>query len=110
MEHNGNEFKTGIIKTQVSEPVYLGKLNIQGDEQADLIHHGGEDKVVCVYPYDITFIKNLESKLNFGAFGENLTVTGLTEENLFIGDILEIGSSCPVSQPRQPLLQTFCHP
>lgn len=105
LSHSGKQFKSGILKKQVSEPVYLGKLNFQGDEQADLIHHGGEDKAVCVYPYEhySYWEKTLNQKLEYGAFGENLTVTGLKEESLFIGDILQIGEVVvQVSQPRQP--------
>ncbi|WP_102347253.1 MOSC domain-containing protein [Bacillus sp. Marseille-P3661] len=105
IEYNGKELKTGLYKKQISEPIYLGKINFAGDAQADLIHHGGEDKAVCVYPYEhyIYWEKVLNRKLDNGAFGENLTVKGMVESSVCIGDIYQIsGAKVQVSQPRQP--------
>ncbi len=105
MLHNNKEIQTGICKTQVREQVYLGKHNFRGDGQADLIHHGGEDKAVCVYPFEhySHWEKVLDRKLEFGAFGENLTINGMPESEVCIGDIYQLGEAVvQVSQPRQP--------
>jgi MOSC domain-containing protein YiiM len=105
VEYKGSEIKTGIYKFQIQRPVYLSKLNFDGDGQADLIHHGGVEKAVCVYSYEHYpyFEKRLNSKLSHGAFGENLTVSGMLEKDICIGDVFRIGEAVlQVSQPRQP--------
>ena len=69
------------------------------------MNHGGRDKAVCVYPYEhySYWEKELGKPLNFSAFGENLTLSGLTEDDLYIGDSFQIGEAVvQVSQPRQP--------
>lgn len=101
----GKDVVTGIYKEPVDRPLFLSKTNLDGDGQADLVHHGGEDKAVCVYPYDhySYWVKELNRPLTYGAFGENLTVDGLVEEVVCIGDIYQIGEAVvQVSQPRQP--------
>ncbi|MEB8804404.1 MOSC domain-containing protein [Bacillus cereus] len=96
---------TGINKKQVKEPVYLSFVKFNGDGQADLVHHGGVDKAVCVYtgdhyPY---WEKELNQDLVYGAFGENITVSGMSEEDVCIGDTFELGQAIvQVTQPRQP--------
>lgn len=100
-----NEVLSGIVKHPVSSPVFLSFTGMTGDAQADLVHHGGPDKAVCVYDYSryAALEQLLDRKLNWGAFGENLTVTGCTEEEVRIGDIFELGDAqVQVSQPRQP--------
>lgn len=97
---------TGFYKEPVVGPVHVGRVNIVGDGQADLVNHGGPDKAVCVYPADHypywRDALNLPA-LTFGAFGENFTVEGLTEAAVCIGDIWRIdGVTLQVSQPRQP--------
>lgn len=98
-------FETGIFKNKVSEPIFLGKLNFEGDGQADLKHHGGKDKAVCVYPYEHYTYWNrvLELDLPFGAFGENITVQGMLEEDVCIGDVFGLGEAIvQITQPREP--------
>lgn len=96
---------TGFIKTRVAGPVWLGPTNLAGDRQADLVHHGGPDKAVCVYstahyPY---WRENLGRPLEFGSFGENFSIHGLGEADVCIGDVWAIGDAVvQVSQPRQP--------
>ncbi|WP_209125262.1 MOSC domain-containing protein [Alkalihalobacillus sp. BA299] len=105
IEHNGKEIKTGIYKAQVKGPVFIGKLNIEGDGQADLINHGGKDKAVCVYPLEhYEYWQNdLNRTMSNGSFGENLTVKGMLEKEVCIGDTYKIGDVIvQVSQPRQP--------
>lgn len=103
------EYSSGINKHPVQEELFLTFTNLDGDGQADLRFHGGPDKAVCVYcmehyPYWERELK-LPSSLSFGAFGENMTVKGLTEKEVCIGDIYAIGGAeVQVSQPRQP-----CH-
>lgn len=105
VQDKGKELKTGIFKFQVNSPIFLGKLNFDGDGQADLIHHGGEEKAVCVYPYEHYphWEKDLDRELTFGAFGENLTTKGILESDACIGDIFKLGEAVvQISQPRQP--------
>ncbi|OUB82823.1 MOSC domain-containing protein [Bacillus thuringiensis serovar medellin] len=103
--YSGKVVHTGINKKQVKEPVYLSFVKFNGDGQADLIHHGGVDKAVCVYtgdhyPY---WEKELNQDLVYGAFGENITVSGMSEEDVCIGDTFELGQAIvQVTQPRQP--------
>lgn len=96
---------SGINKRPIEEEVFLGKLNFVGDAQADLIHHGGVDKAVCVYPVEhYSFWENfMGKKLDFPSFGENLTVQAMQEEVIHIGDVIQIGTAIvQVSQPRKP--------
>lgn len=105
VDFKGKEIETGIYKFQTKGPIYLGKLNFDGDGQADLVHHGGPDKAVCVYSFEHYpyWEKELDRKLMIGAFGENLTVKGMLETQINIGDIFQIGEAIvQVSQPRQP--------
>ena len=96
--------ETAIVKTPVSGDIFLGRLNLYGDEQANLEFHGGPDKAVCFYPFEHYeyFEKNVK-KLPLGAFGENLTVFDMPETSVCIGDIFQIGeATIQISQPRQP--------
>jgi len=103
---DGERVETGIFKTPVRGQIQMGKLNLQGDGQADLSVHGGPDKAVYVYPWEnVLFWKAALSRddLRPGSFGENLTVEGLTEDQVAIGDVLEIGTArLQVTQPRLP--------
>ena len=74
-----NLWTSGIVKRPIEGPVWLGRTNLAGDGQADLVNHGGADKAVLAYaaahyPDWRTELATLE--LSFGAFGENLTVEG----------------------------------
>lgn len=103
---NGEEERTGIFKYPVSESLYLGKTDVEKDTVIDRKHHAGINKACYLfaadeYPYWKKRYPHLE--WNWGMFGENLTVEGLDESQLCIGDILEIGSAVvQVSQPREP--------
>jgi MOSC domain-containing protein YiiM len=104
--HQGREIRTGIFKSPVSGPVRVRRTNLDGDGQADLRVHGGEDKAVYVYPVEhCTYWAHelARSDLGHGYFGENLTTEGLLEDEICIGDVLRIGSArFEVSQPRTP--------
>ena len=97
---------TGIFKTPVSGRVRLGELNLEGDAQADLENHGGIYKAVYAYPFE--HYAFWEQQINrsdfaFGQFGENLTVQGMLEDNIHVGDVFTVGSAVvKVTQPRTP--------
>src|SRR5437870_205897 len=96
---------TGIFKTPVSGPVHVGTLNLAGDGQADLTVHGGLGKAVYAYPSEHYpfWEQTLGRKLSWGALGENLTIAGVTEADVSVGDHLGIGTAIfQVSQPRLP--------
>ena len=102
---DGRPIATGIDKTPVEGPIAVGKLNLAGDGQADLVHHGGEDKAICAYPSDHFPYWEQQYGRPFaaGAFGENWTLAGLTEDDACLGDIYAAGTALvQVSQPRQP--------
>jgi len=101
----GKAYQTAIAKQPVTGPVKLGLEGFKGDGSADRKHHGGADKAVCVYPaaHYPHWNEVLGIKLPDAAFGENLTIEGLTEDDVCIGDVFGIGTAvCQVSQPRQP--------
>lgn len=99
-------WQSAIIKTAQNGEIYANKLGFEGDEVADKIHHGGTEKAV--------FANSLENyivweeflglqNLAFGAMGENLTISGLDENSVCVGDVHKIGSLVlQVSQPRKP--------
>lgn len=99
---------TGIYKTAVDRPLRLGATGLEGDEQADLRHHGGPWKALHHYPAEHYAVLAQEwpqaaDLLAAGVLGENVSTHGLTEHDLCIGDILRMGSArVQVSQPRAP--------
>src|SRR5215470_5190085 len=97
---------TGIFKAPVAGRIRLRTLNFDGDRQADLTVHGGPDKAVYVYPaehYEFWRRELPDTIFCWGMFGENLTVSGLSEAELNIGDRLRAGSAeLVVTQPRVP--------
>lgn len=101
----GKEISTGIFKKPAQGPVFLSWCNFEGDGQADTVHHGGRDKAVCVYPHEHYgyWERELGIELEPGAFGENITLGGLSEEEVHIGDVFQLGEAIvQISQPRQP--------
>jgi MOSC domain-containing protein YiiM len=102
----GMTVPTGIFKEPIDRPVTISKLNLSGDQQADLTVHGGAEKAVYAYPaehYEYWRKKLPEVPFSWGKFGENLTTEGLTEDTLCIGDRLRVGSAIlMVTQPRMP--------
>jgi len=101
----GRTWESAIVKVPVAGAVSVGKENLAGDAQANRKYHGGPDKAVCVYcaeRYPV-WRQSLGLDLPFGAFGENFTVEGLTEEVVCLGDVLSVGTTMlQVTQPRQP--------
>lgn len=102
----GETVETSIFKDPVDGRVRVRRLNLDGDKQSDLTVHGGAEKAVYVYPSEhyAFWREQLPGvDLPWGSFGENLTVDGLAEDRVQIGDVLEIGSaSFAVTQPRMP--------
>ncbi|HAN99187.1 MAG TPA: MOSC domain-containing protein [Planctomycetaceae bacterium] len=97
---------SAIVKRSVTGPVAVSLTNLDGDEQADRVHHGGPDKAILGYAaanYDYWRTELPLLELDFGAFGENLTLDGIDESTCCIGDVFAIGDCrLQVSQPRQP--------
>jgi MOSC domain-containing protein YiiM len=97
---------TGIFKTTVEGPVHVTTVGIDGDAQADLTVHGGPDKALCAYSASHYPAWRAELALPgfvHGAFGENLTIGGLAEGDICIGDTWLAGDVVlQVTQPRQP--------
>jgi MOSC domain-containing protein YiiM len=91
--------KKSVSNLQNLSPVEITVLGVRGDEQADLSVHGGIEKAIYVYPAEhYTFWNELltrETKkpttLAHGAIGENFTIEGLVETEVFVGDKLLIG-------------------
>src|ERR1700688_2417464 len=103
---HGRVVTTAIFKEPVGGRVALRKLNLDGDRQADLTVHGGEDKAVYCYPlihYDYWRRELTGQELPVGVFGENFTTDGLLEDSVHLGDRFSVGSAeVVVTQPRLP--------
>ncbi|MYL34890.1 MOSC domain-containing protein [Pontibacillus yanchengensis] len=102
---NGEELYTSFLKTPTTDQIALSSQGLEGDGQAVTKFHGGVEKAVCVYPYQhyAYWEQHLDKKMEFPSFGENLTVDGLHEENVFIGDVFQWGNAkLQVVQPRKP--------
>lgn len=100
------EWTTATFKEPVSGPVWLGREGFEGDEQADRRFHGGPDKAALVYSADHLPVWEKTvffTDLPYGAFGENISVSGMVEADVCIGDVYTLGEArVQVSQPRQP--------
>jgi len=105
-EFKGRAMRSSIFKQPVNGPVALGKTNLAGDGQANLKVHGGTHKAVYVYSHEhyAWWSETLDrNDLSFGQFGENLTISGLVENNIAIGDRLLVGTALTtVTGPRIP--------
>ncbi len=99
---------SGIDKRPVSGPWRITRRGLVGDGQGDLKHHGGPEKAVHQYPFEHYAAWEAEIGphpllAGPGAFGENISGEGWTEESTFIGDVACFGSArLQVSQGRQP--------
>ncbi len=105
--------RSGIVKSALTDPVEVTPLGLAGDEQADQSVHGGLSKALYAYPNEhYAFWQTLRAQagvaawdatLKPGAVGENLTVSGLLESQVWIGDILRFEAcELAVSEPRYP--------
>lgn len=106
IEYRGETHQTGIFKVPTNDPAALTRMGVGGDRVCDLLNHGGVDK--AVYAFAIDHYEHWRSALDKpglgpGAFGENLTMAGLDEAAICVGDRLTVGSALlEVSQPRVP--------
>jgi len=101
----GTVVPSAIIKRPVSGAVAAGALGLEGDEQADLDAHGGPDQAVYAYPAEhyALWAHELGRDLQPPDFGENLSIHGLHETAVCIGDICKIGDAVlQVTSPRTP--------
>jgi MOSC domain-containing protein YiiM len=104
----GKPITSGIAKQPVTQEILrLDWLNLEGDRQADLRVHGGQDKAVYAYPAEhiVRWNADLQPETPYGpgTFGENLTTRGWLEDAVHIGDIWAWGDSLlQVSEPRHP--------
>lgn len=109
----GRSILTAIHKTAVAGPVAVQALGLLGDEQADPSVHGGLAKAVYAYPvehYDFwrqqraqAGVSGIDDALPLGSMGENLTLQGLLEADVHVGDLLRFPHcTLRVTQPREP--------
>ena len=114
----GRQILTAIGKRAVStltrpQRIDVKPLGLQGDDQADLTVHGGLSKAVYAYPHEhYAFWQTVRAQANaqawgealpHGMLGENLTITGLLEADVYVGDVLQFADcSLAVSDPRRP--------
>ena len=106
---------SAIRKHAVDHPLRIEREGISGDEQADRKVHGGAEKAIHHYAadhMDFWRMKFPEHGHRFvpGCFGENISTTGLTEDNLCLGDVLELGgATVQICQGRQPCWKLNAH-
>jgi MOSC domain-containing protein YiiM len=103
---NGKTVSTAIFKQPAAGRLRFARLGLEGDRQANLSVHGGPDKAIYVYPSEhYSFWQDELSlpELPWGAFGENVTASGLLETEVRIGDRYRAGDAeLLVVQPRMP--------
>lgn len=106
--YHGRTYPTAIFKEPVRGRLAVRRLNIDGDAQGNLKTHGGPDMAVYAFGFEnyAHWAADLgRDDLTYGVFGENLTVTGLREEETAVGDVFRIGTArLQVTEPRTP-----CH-
>jgi MOSC domain-containing protein YiiM len=106
VEWNGRKVRSAIWKSPVAGRVAIRGENVEGDKQSDLRVHGGPEKAVYLYPSEhyAFWRDHLPGvDLPWGAFGENLTIAGLLEENVRAGDVLRVGTAeLEITTPRMP--------
>ncbi|MEU4192341.1 MOSC and FAD-binding oxidoreductase domain-containing protein [Kribbella sp. NPDC026611] len=104
VEWNGKTVFTGVWKYPVDGPVMVRRLNLDGDGQGDKGGHGGEQRAVMVYQLDSYRHWSEQfgrDDLEYGQFGENLTIDGLPDDEVCIGDRYRVGEAeLEVTQPR----------
>jgi len=100
--------RSAIVKTPVNGPLDVGPMGLEGDEQGDLRVHGGLEKAIHHYPREhyAAWAHELGDHALLkaaGAFGENISTTGWTEQTICLGDRVRAGTALlEVSQGRMP--------
>jgi MOSC domain-containing protein YiiM len=92
---DGRARRTAICKSSRRDLVRIGPLGIEGDDQADRRHHGGASRALCAYvlEHQRVWAGVWKRDVPPGSFGENLTVSGLDETTVHIGDRFRLGSA-----------------
>jgi MOSC domain-containing protein YiiM len=114
---DGQSLESGIRKRSRDGRVAVGPLGLHGDEQADLSVHGGPAKAVYAYPEEhyafwrtVRRQARVEGELQPGDMGENLTLSGLLETRVWLGDVLRFPDcELRVSEPRYPCFKFSAH-
>lgn len=105
----GKSYTTGILKSSVPGPIFLGKEGVENDSVIDRKYHGGADQAVYAYGYNhYPYWQKRYPLLNMshGFFGENLSLSKLDETEIFVGDIYQLGQAVvQATKPRQPCLK-----
>ena len=110
---DGRAILSAIYKLPVTGDVQVGPLGLAGDDQADLSVHGGLDKAVYAYPVEHypfwraaraqAGLGAIDDALPYGSMGENLTLQGVLEADVWVGDVLRFAHcALRVTQPREP--------
>jgi MOSC domain-containing protein YiiM len=106
VNYKGKIVETGIFKSPVNAPIFLGEKDVVNDAVIDRRYHGGVEKAVYAYSeHHYEYWKTLYPNLdwNFGMFGENLTISKLEETQIFVGNQYKLGEAIiEVTQPREP--------
>jgi MOSC domain-containing protein YiiM len=106
VKYNDKIVSTGIFKEATANSVSVNQFSLEGDQQVDLKNHGGEHKAVYGFAaehYDYWREQLTKPYLKYGQFGENLTISGLDENRLCIGDRIQINDCIlEITQPRVP--------
>jgi len=113
IEINGRAVLTAIHKQPVAGSLPVLPLGLQGDEQADLSVHGGLAKAIYAYPSEhyplwqaarqAAGLTDIDNSLPWGSMGENLTLSGLLESDVWVGDVLSFAHcTLRVTKPREP--------
>jgi MOSC domain-containing protein YiiM len=113
VQMQGRSILTAIRKTAVHGVVPVTPLGLVGDEQADPSVHGGLDKALYAYPTEhyafwrearrSAGVSEIDDQLPLGAVGENLSLAGLLERDVWVGDVLRFPNcELRVVQPREP--------
>lgn len=98
-------WESAFAKQAVRGAVEVGETNLAGDRQGDRLHHGGPDKAVLAYAaaHYPEWERELAVTFPYGGFGENLTIAGLDEDTVCLGDRYGIAACVlEVCQPRIP--------
>ncbi|MBJ3814333.1 6-N-hydroxylaminopurine resistance protein [Shimwellia pseudoproteus] len=113
-EYTGSR-PSAIAKHQVEGELRLTPLGLEGDQQAETVHHGGPDRALCHYPQEhyLHWAREFPEQADLfaaPAFGENISTRGMTEQEVFIGDIYRWGEALiQVTQPRSPCFKLNFH-
>ncbi len=113
LQIDGRSILSAIHKQPQAGAVAVQPLGLQGDEQADLSVHGGLDKAVYAYPSEHypfwqaeraqAGVAQEDARLAFGSMGENLSLAGVLEADVWVGDVLRFAHcELRVTQPREP--------